>query len=83
MGSRVVIIVSVLVGVGLVTILVSLGVLVKRLFSGARATSVAPQQPLPPYGGLPGLGPVGSLGELSPDADINDPDTGPDKLLGA
>jgi hypothetical protein len=76
------IVVGVIVIAGLVAILVSLGVLLKRLFGGASDAGSAPQRPTPPYGGLPGLGPVGSLGELSPDTDINDPNASPDDLLG-
>jgi hypothetical protein len=78
-----VIAVTVVVGVGLLVMLLGVGVLLKRLFSGVAGAGSTDQAPdSPPYGALPGLGPVGSLGELSPDADINDPNASPDDLLG-
>jgi hypothetical protein len=76
-----VIVVSIVVIAGLVGILISLGVLAKRLFGGTSTATGTAQQPAPPYGGLPELGPVGPLGGLSPDADINDPGASPDDLF--
>jgi hypothetical protein len=78
-----VIAVTVVVAVGLVVMLFGVGVLLKRLFGGVTGAGDTGQAPdSPPYGALPGLGPVGSLGELSPNADINDPNASPDDLLG-
>jgi hypothetical protein len=77
------VVVSIVVGIGLIVILISGGVLLKRMFSsGTTSGSIGPQQTPRPYGGLPELGPVGSLGELSPNADLGDPCASPDDLLG-
>lgn len=80
------IVVSVIVVAGLVGIGWALVVLLRRMFGGSASvdpasTSVDSGSVLP-YGGLPELGPVGPLGGLSPDADIDDPMAGPDDLLG-
>jgi hypothetical protein len=72
--------VSVLLVAGLVGIGWAVVVLVRRLFGGAAHVEPGPAIP---YGGLPELGPVGPLGGLSPNADIDDPMAGPDDLVGS
>lgn len=65
-------------------------VLIKRLWGLTVATSPSRTTPsrtiarpdLPPYGALPGLGPVGPLGELAPDADLDATGSDPSALYG-
>jgi hypothetical protein len=65
--------------IGLLAILGALGVLLRRMFRGAGPSS---SEPGPPYGVLPGLGPVGPLGGLSPDADVSDTGSSSNDLFG-
>lgn len=76
--------VSVIVGVALLVALWALAVLLRRMFFGGGSGdgTTVNSTAAPPYGGLPDLGPVGPLGELSPDANIGDPGASPDDLLG-
>jgi hypothetical protein len=76
-------VVGAIVLIGLVGILMAVGVLLKRMFGTGGSSSVsASAHSTRPYGALPDLGPVGALGDISPEADINDPGTSPDDLLG-
>lgn len=77
-----VIVVTVVISAGVIGVLISVAVLLKRLFAGGSGLGAIHQTSPPPYGALPGLGAVGSLGELSPDADINDPSPTPGDLFG-
>jgi len=77
------VVVSVIVGVGLLVTLWALVALLRRMFGGdGSGSGTAVDAGLaPPYGGLPNLGPVGPLGGISPDAHIGDPSPSPDDLL--
>jgi hypothetical protein len=58
-------------------------VLGRRMVRGALHIRFDQPRDLPPYGALPGLGPVGTLGELSPNADINTAPSNSHDLYGA
>jgi hypothetical protein len=65
-----VIVVCAVIVIAMLVIAWSLVTLVRRALGGGGTVT---QPSATPYGGLPGLGPVGALGELFPDADIADP----------
>jgi hypothetical protein len=57
-------------------------VLIRRVVRGSRHTQFSPTGHRTSYGWLPGIGPVGSLGELSPDADLAATGSDPAELYG-
>jgi hypothetical protein len=81
----VIVAISVLTVVSVLVVVACAVTLLRRIHRSLTAGPAASRKcapPPPPYGALPSLGPVGVLGELSPDADIDAANPGPADLLG-